>query len=297
MNWRSAWKFLRSLGHEVSTDNIDLLSAALAFYTGLSVAPLIVLFLWLGGTLGPDAQQAIQEEVQNLVGPEGGRAIELIIRNATERPHEGALAGLFSAGVLLFAATRVFNQLQLTMNLIWGVRSQPRRMWWAWIRKRLLSVAMIASMGFLLLVSLVLSAALSYFSVAMQSNLPPIDAVWRILNVGVSILVFFLLFAGVFKFLPDVKLRWRDVWIGALMTSLLFGLGKLLIGEYLGRTTVSSSYGAAGALIVFLLWVYYSALTMLVGAEFTQVLARSRGERPVPEEHAELGEPAHRPPS
>jgi membrane protein len=264
--------FLVRLYEEVDQDNLGLLAAALAFYTGLSVAPLLVLFLWIGGLLGSDVQQALVDEVQRLIGPEGGRAIELIIRNAEQRPDAGTLASFFSAAVLLFAAARVFNQLQLTMNLIWRVHVEPRRllsrrMLWEWVRKRLLSLAMVVSLGFLLLVSLVLSAALTYLSGAVRGSFPRIELVWPLLETAASLVVSFLLFAGVFKFLPDVKVPWKDVWVGALITSLFFAIGKILIGQYLGRTSISSSYGAAGALIVFLLWVYYSALTMLLGAE------------------------------
>lgn len=278
--------FVKRLIAEIHDDDIGVLSAAVAFYTGLSIAPLMILFLWFGGFIGPGAQASLQHEVQDLIGPEGGRAIEMILSNARERPDLGNIASLVSAAVLVFAATGVFNQLQHAMNLIWDVRANPRKRLWGWLRKRLISLAMIASLGFLLVVSLILSAAIAFLGDSAAGGTEGATFLGQVSNTGASFLVFFLLFGALFKFLPDVRIAWRDVWIGASLTALFFVVGKHLIGLYLGRSTLSSSYGAAGTLIVFLLWVYYSALTMFFGAEVTQVWARRHGSGLVPSKHA-----------
>lgn len=288
---RETWKFLREFLAKLERDNIPILSAALAFYTGLSLAPLIVLVLWFGAMLGPDAQVAIQEEIQELIGPEGGRAIEMIAQNAAERPRLGNLAGLASLFVVLYAATRVFNHIQHSLNRIWGVHADPRRKLWGWLRKRLLSVAMIATIGLLLLFSLVLSAGLAFLSSSARSSFPEAAWLWNLSSTFASLIVFTLIFGSIFHLLPDVKVSWKDVWFGAAITAVLFVAGKFLIGLYLGRSTLSSAYGAAGALIVLLLWVYYSSLTMFFGAEITHAWAARRGVKVEAEEHAALDAP------
>lgn len=289
---REAWNLLREFLAKLEQDNIAVLSAALAFYTGLSLAPMIVLALWLGAMLGPDTQIAIQAEIQELIGPEGGRAIEMIAQNAAERPRLGNLAGLVSLLVVVYAATRVFNHIQHSLNRIWGVHADPRRKLWGWLRKRLLSVAMIATIGLLLLFSLVLSAGLAFLSSSARSSFPEAAWVWNLSSTFASLIVFTLIFGSIFHLLPDVKVSWKDVWFGAALTAAMFVAGKFLIGLYLGRSTLSSAYGAAGALIVLLLWVYYSSLTMFFGAEVTQAWAKRRGAKLEPEEHAELDAPA-----
>ena len=285
---KKGWRLVREFVAKLERDNIPILAAARAFYTGLSLAPMIVLALWFGGMMGPEAQLGIQEEIQELIGPEGGRAIELIAQNAAERPRLGNLAGLASLFVVLYAATRVFNHIQHSLNRIWGVHVDPRRKWWGWLRKRLLSVAMIATIGLLLLFSLLLSAGLAFLSDSAKSSFPDAAWLWNLSSTLASLIVFTLIFGAIFHLLPDVRIPWRDVWFGAAVTAALFVAGKFVIGMYLGRSTLSSAYGAAGALIVLLIWVYYSSLTMFFGAELTHAWAMRHGTKVEAEEHAEL---------
>jgi membrane protein len=211
-------------------------------------------------------------QVSGLVGSEGGDAIQALI-SAANRPKTGAWATVIAVVTLFVGATGVFVQLQDALNSIWGVRRAPGRGVRNFIKDRLLSFALIVGIGFLLLVSLVLSAGLSALGKYMGGLLPVQETLWQGINFVVSFGVITLLFAMIFKLLPDVKIAWRDVWIGAMLTALLFNLGKFLLGLYLGRSSVTSAYGAAGSLVIVLLWVYYSAQILFFGAKFTQLYA------------------------
>jgi membrane protein len=198
---------------------------------------------------------------------------------SASRPSSGILATLVGVGVLAFAATGVFVQLQDSLNTIWKVKKRQMNGLLAFLRQRLLSFAMVLGIGFLLLVSLVLSAALAAAGAFLIRLLPGWEAVLHLVNLAVSFAVITVLFAMIYKVLPDTRVAWSDVWLGAVVTSLLFSLGKLGIGLYLGKSSVSSAYGAAGSFAVLLLWVYYSSQLLFLGAEFTQVYARRHGSR------------------
>lgn len=263
------------------------LGASLAFYTALSLAPLLVLLLWVGGALGEGTQQQMIEQVVSLMGAESGETIRSLVESAEEKPTIGSIAGIFSILTLLLSATGVFGALQHAMNLIWGVEPKPGGGVKNFVRARLLSLGLLVAMGFILLVSLVLSAGLSAAVNLMHDALPGGDFLWSALNWAVSFAVFVLLFAAMFKILPDAHVAWRHVWLGAVSTAFFFTLGKTLIGLYLGNSAIGSAYGAAGSLIVLLVWVYYSSLTVFFGAEFTQVFARHKGHEITPREYAQ----------
>ncbi|MDB5340296.1 MAG: hypothetical protein JWN70_5915, partial [Planctomycetaceae bacterium] len=264
------------------------LGAALAFYTALSIAPLLVLSLRVAATVFGDeaARGEIERQVQSLIGEQGGQAVQAMLENAN-KPESGTIATVLSVLTLLFGASGVFGQLQDSLNTIWEVKPKAGRGVWGFIQDRFLSMAMVMGVAFLLLVSLVISAGLSAlgnYSIHWPESL---QVVSRIVNLVVSLAVFTGVFAMMFKFLPDVKIDWKDVWLGALITSILFTIGKFAIGLYLGHSALASSYGVAGSLVVLLVWVYYSAQIMFFGAEFTQVYANQHGRQIVPSENAE----------
>jgi membrane protein len=257
---------------------IPRLGAALAFYTLFALAPLFVIVLALAGLwFGEEAaRRELFSQVSNLVGSEGSEAIQALV-SAAHKPKSGLLATVVGIVTLFVGATGVFVQLQDALNTIWGVRQLPGRGLWNFIRNRLLSFSIIIGMGFLLLVSLVINAGLSAFGKLMSGLLPAQEIIWQSVNFSISIFVTSLMFALIFKVLPDVKIAWRDVWVGAGLTALFFNLGQFLIGLYLGKGSVSSAYGAAGSLVVVVLWVYYSAQILFFGAKFTQLYASKFG--------------------
>lgn len=273
------WTMLKQTFSDFSEDDCLSLAGALAFYTALSLAPLLVILLRIASLLGEGTQESIVKQIESVVGGQAASAVKMII-DSSEQPGWGSVAGILSLIVLLFSATGVFAQLQASLNRIWDVQAKPSEGMWGWIRKRLLSVGMIMAIAFLLLVSLAVSAAIGV--IVPQGGVP-----LQVVNMVVSLAVFVLLFAMMYKYLPDVKIQWRDVWTGAVVTAVLFAVGKFLIGLYLAHSSTASSYGAAGSLLVLLIWVYYSSLLVFIGAEFTQVNARLRGSPIEPDEHAE----------
>ena len=267
---------------------VSRMGAALAFYTLFAIAPLFVIVLALAGFwFGEEAaRRELFSQVSGLVGSEGGEAIQALV-SAARKPTTGAWATVIAVVTLFVGATGVFIQLQDALNSIWGVRRKPGRGLRNFLKDRLLSFALVVGIGFLLLVSLILSAGLSALGNFMVGLLPAQATFWQWINFGVSFGVITLLFAMIFKVLPDVKIAWRDVWIGALLTALLFNLGKYLLGLYLGWSSVTSAYGAAGSLVIVLLWVYYSAQILFFGAKFTQIYSSRYGSHFEPAPGAE----------
>lgn len=288
---KSTFKLLKETFAEWQRDQVSLLAAALAYYTVFSITPLLVIAIAIAGAVfGQDAAQGeIVEQINNLVGEQGAQAIETALANANQ-PQLGSMASIISIIVLLVGASGVFAQLQQALNTVWNVQAKPNGGIWEFVRKRLLSFGMVLVIGFLLLVSLILSAILSGIGKLEINLLPGLTPLWQLLNFAISFGLISLLFALIYYYLPDVKIRWQDVWVGAVITALLFTFGKFLIGLYLGRGSLGSAYGAAGSLIVFLAWVFYSAQILLFGAEFTQVYARKYGKRIRPNSHAERTE-------
>ena len=283
------FKLLKEAFHEWQQDKVSLLAAALAYYTLFSITPLLVIAIAIAGAVfGQDtAKGEIVQQMNELVGEQGAQVIEIALANANQ-PQLGSIASIISVVILLVGASGVFAQLQEALNTVWNVKAKPNGGIWQLIRKRLLSFGMVLVIGFLLLVSLVLSATLSSISKLEINLFPSFSSLWQLLNIAISFGFISLLFALIYKYLPDVRIRWKDVWVGAIITSLLFTIGKYLIGFYLGRGSLGSAYGAAGSLIIFLAWVFYSAQILLFGAEFTQVYARKYGAKIRPNRHTEL---------
>jgi membrane protein len=279
---------LKQTASEWMEDDAPTLGAALAYYTVFSLAPLMTIAIAIAGFFfGKEAAQGqIFDELRVLLGEEGGKAVEEMVQSAHAQPTAGVVATIISVIVLLFGASGVFGQLQASLNTIWGVKPKPGRGVLAMIQDRLLSFGFTLVVGFLLLVSLLLTAGIALVADWVGGLMPGSETLAQLLNVVFSLAMITLLFAMIFKFLPDAKIAWRDVWIGAFLTALLFTIGKFALGLYLGKSGVASSYGAAGSLIVLLLWVYYSSQILFFGAEFTQVYANRFGSRVAPADNA-----------
>lgn len=272
------WSLIRQTLQEWRSDNVPAQAAALAYFTVFSLAPLLVIVLAALGLIYDqgEARRYILEELRKLLGPEGADLISTMLEAANKRG-TGIVATVVGLVTLFAGATGVFLHLQQTLNVIWDVK--PRALgFWQQLRLRLLSFGMILAVGFLILVSLVANALLSALSNSVMGALGA-GWFWRGLEFVVSLGVITLLFALIYKFLPDTAIAWRDVWAGAFVTALLFNLGRFAIGFYLGGSATASVYGAAGSLVILLLWIYYSAQIVLLGAEFTQVYAHRHGSR------------------
>jgi membrane protein len=283
------WPLLRQTFSDWSEDKVPQLGAALAFYTALSIAPLLVIVLAVVGYFYGDSaavQKEMNAQMQSMVGSEGAQALSDMVESAN-KPTQGIVATVLSVITLVFGASGVFGQLQSSLNTIWEVEPKPNRGLWGMIRDRFLSIAMVMGMAFLLLVSLILSAALSQVDKLFAGLPDSMEWLAQALHFGVSLVVVTLLFAMMFRLLPDVKMAWSDVWLGAIVTALLFTIGKFAIGLYLGHSSMASSYGVAGSFVVLLVWVYYSAQIVFFGAELTQVYANNYGSRIVPAENAQ----------
>lgn len=267
-------------------DNASRLAAALSCYTLLSIAPLVVLCVAIAGMVfGREAAQGqIADELGSVVGAQGAQAIQLVIANA-KNPSSGILASAGGIAVLLFGASGVFGELQSSLNTVWDVEPKPGRGLWGVIKDRFFSFTMVLGVGFLLLVSLIVSAGLAALG-NLMSQAVPLAPLWQVLNVVISLGVTAFIFALIFKVIPDVQVAWRDVVMGALVTAVLFSLGRALLGLYIGYSGVGSSYGAAGSIVALVIWTYYSAQIFLFGAEFTQAYAAHYGSRIEPSKEA-----------
>lgn len=289
---RAFWHLLKEAASDWSHDRAPRLGAALAYYTIFSIVPLLIVIIALIGLFfGQDAaQSAIMGQVSNLVGEQSAAAIKDMIQRA-EQPSTGLFATAVALVTLLFGASGVFGQLQDALNTVWGVELREGRGVWGFIKDRFLSFVAVVGTGFLLLVSLVLSSALAALGKWFSGVLPVPEAVLQSLNFLLSFVVITGLFALIFKVLPDARVAWHDVWVGAALTAALFTIGKFAIGLYLGKSDVASAYGAAGSLVIILVWVYYSSQILLYGAEFTQVYANRLGGRIVPAPDAQVANP------
>jgi membrane protein len=277
------YRLLKETVRAWSKDNAARLSAAVAFYTVLSSTPLLVVAVAVAGLVfGEEAARGLLGvELGKLVGPTAGAGIETLLVHAAA-PTEGLLGSLVSLVVLLFGASAVFAELQAALNAIWNVEPNPSSGLWDYARQRFFTFLMVLGVAVLLLVSLVLSTLLSAAGKYFAHLLPGDALLWEVTNFVVAGLVIALLFALVFKIVPDTEVAWRDVWPGALATSLLFSVGKLVLGWYLGRASVASPYGAAGSVMVLVIWVYYAAQIFFFGAEFTHTFAEHRRGRGLP---------------
>ena len=285
----NVFDLLKQTFQEWLQDKAPQLGAALAYYTVFSLAPLVLVLLAIVGVVFRDdpagAWNKLTQQMSYFLDPSAVQVVQNIAQKASE-PGKSTLATIIGVALALFGASGVFGQLQDALNTIWGVKAKPGLGIWGFLRARFLSFAMVAGVCFLLLVSLAVEAMLKAFSHYVQSVLPGGTTLALTVYLIFDFAVVVFLFAMIFKFLPDVRIQWRDVWIGAIMTAILFGLGKWLLGFYLGSGAADSAYGAAGSLITLLLWVYYSSQILLFGAEFTQVYAAQVGRELKPDEYA-----------
>jgi len=284
---RDAWSILKTTATQWIGDKCPQLGAALAYFTVFSLAPLVLVLLALFGLFfgSEHARDKITEQLQYLIDPNGIKVIQDIAASAS-KPRSGILATVLGVVVGLFGASGVFGQLQDALNTIWGVKPKPGAGLWSFLRARFLSFAMVGGVCFLLLVSLTVESVLRAVSTYLQKMLPGGHILALTLFFIFDLAVVIFLFAMIFRYLPDVKIAWRDVWMGASLTAVLFVIGKFILGLYLGSGAAGSAYGAASSLITLLLWIYYSAQILLFGAEFTQVYANTYGSKVEPENHA-----------
>lgn len=261
-------------------------AASLALYTLLSVAPLLIVSIKVAGlALGDEAARGqVSQEMGRLVGPQAGAAIEAMVANAKE-PGEGVLGSLIGLCVLLFGASGVFGELQTSLNQMWEVKPKPNRGAMGFVKDRFFSFTMVMGVAFLLLVTLVVSAVLATVTEHFRDWIP-FPALWWVLDLGIGLGVTTVLFALIYKVIPDVQIQWRDVWVGAFATALLFSVGRVLLSWYVGRSATVSPFGAAGSLVALIVWVYYSAQILFFGAEFTQVFATRYGSHILPSVNA-----------
>lgn len=277
------WEFIERVFDQWIEDKCPKLGAALSFYTIFSLSPLLVIAVSIAGFIfGEEAARGeIVYQIQDLVGKEGAMIVQTALKNA-QYSADGLRALVISAVTLLIGSTVVFVELQDSLNLIWKVKRIPGRSIFkvikGFFRDRFQSFAMVVATGFLLLVSLLVSTLIAAFSNFLSDTFLTLPLyLFDIADILVSLLVIFIMFMIIFRILPDVNITWKDVWLGSLVTASLFVLGKYLIGLYLGQSSLSSTYGAAGSLVIFLLWIYYSAQILFLGAEFTKVYIESRG--------------------
>jgi len=293
MRTKTIWSVTTSAIWAWWADNCMRLSASLAFYTALSLAPLVMVVVGLVGLVTERqlVTSQLAQQIELLMGPPGRQLVGIIL--STTEPGGGTAAAVIGFATLLIGATAVFGELQAALNLIWEVKPAPLSgvwaMFWSWLKDRVLSLAMVLVIAFLLLVSLVVSAVLAGATQYLRHDLEQGQILFgHILESVISIPAITLLFALLFKYVPDAQIRWRDVWLGGCVSAVLFTLGKVAIGYYIGRASIGSAYGAAGSLIALLVWVYYSALIVFFGAEFTHAWA-TRQSAVEPKPHAELG--------
>lgn len=284
MKLYSGWELLKETFNQWYDDNSMQLAAAVAFYTVFSFAPVLIILIAVASIVfGKGARTEVVTQLHSLVGQSGARMIQTVLDHAQPA---ASIATILGAIALLFGATAVFAALQGALNRIWGVMVKPGRTVRLFFKKRLVCFVMILGFGGLLMTSVIIGTVVTTISTYLKGAIPIPVLLLELGQFSVSFVMATVLFAVIYKVLPDVKIAWADVWTGAAVTSLLFNLGKLLIAVYLARSTIGTAYGAAGSFAVFIVWIYYSAQVFFFGAEFTQVYARRRGKPIVPDENA-----------
>ncbi|MEJ1240745.1 YihY/virulence factor BrkB family protein [Chryseolinea sp. T2] len=284
----SSWTILKKTVSNFIADDSASYASSIAFYTIFSLPAVLIIALAIGAAFYERnvVEEELLSQVGRLIGPDSANEIRSILSHATFDA-TSTFAKVVGIITLAFSATTVFISLQTTLNKIWGIKPKPKRGLIKFLLNRLLSLAMVASIGFLLLVSLVIDAVLVIFQEILSRMLAGITLyVLNMVNIVISLALVTVIFGLLFKVLPDAKIKWRDVWVGAAITTILFGLGKYLIGFYLGNSTFNSAYGAAGSLVIVLVWVYYSTVIFLFGAELTSVYAEESGSKIEPYETA-----------
>ncbi|WP_158044304.1 YihY/virulence factor BrkB family protein [Skermanella pratensis] len=280
MPFGKAWQVLVTAFNGWLEDRAASMGAAIAFYTLFSLAPMLLLIIAIAGLVfGPEAAQgALMGQLEGMMGREGAAALQAMIASAG-KPVSGTIATVVALVTLIVGATTVFAELQSSLNVIWKADPPPGSSVVWLVKVRLLSLSLIGAIGFLLLVSLVVSATLTALSDYLAGIMPGLDLMMQATNLVISLAVVTTLFAMIYKMLPDTRIPWRDVWFGSFITAVMFSIGKLLISLYLGSSNIASAYGAAGALVIVLMWVYYSAQIFLFGAEITWAFSLTHGSR------------------
>jgi membrane protein len=284
---KNLWILIKKTIQEWGEDGAPRLAAALSYYAIFSLVPLLVIAIGIAGLFFQ--QQQVQTQVAGQISAVvGADAAETVMGwlDATATREGGIIATVLGIGALLLGATGFFGQLQTSLNIMWNVEPKPNQGVKGMLRTRLLSFILILFIGLLLLALLILNAVLATLGDFVEGLLPGGEILWIVINYAVNLALVVVLFAAIFKVLPDVQIRWKDVWVGAMVTAVLFVIGQIVIGLYLANAAVGSAYGAAGSAIIFLLWIYYSAQILFFGAEFTQVYARRHGELILPSDHA-----------
>ncbi len=295
---RRVWVIVRDSVKQWLADDAFVWAAALAFYAMLSLAPLVVLGVFLLGFIWGEqaASGQIAQRTEEFLGAEVASVVQTIIQQA-DRPGVGSISAIIGIVGLLLAATGFFVQFQAALNRIWNVQPDPAQGWWNMVRVRLMSFLMLLVIAGVLLASMVISAVLTGMANVIEDVLP-VGLPWlpHVIDIVVSLIVVTLLFAVVYRYLPDAEIAWRDTWIGAFITAALFVIGKWGISLYLGYASVGSAYGAAGSLAILLVWLYYTFLIVLLGAELTKVYAREKGAHIRPAPYARPIHPESEPP-
>ncbi|WP_343667057.1 YihY/virulence factor BrkB family protein [Chitinophaga sp.] len=282
------WQILKQTASDFLDDKVLKLSAALSYYTIFSIAPMLIVIITLCEVfLGKEAiEGSIYGQINSFVGNDAARQIQQMIKNAA-LSGDSTWATVVGIVTLIFGATGVFGEIQDSINFIWQLKAKPKNGLLKILINRLLSFSMVISLGFILMVSLALNGLIELFSAQLARLLPEVTVILvYVINLGLTFAIISLLFAIIFKVLPDAKVKWRHVIVGAMTTAVLFMIGKFAIGFYLGTSKVGTAYGAAGSIVIILLWVYYSAIILYFGAEFTQVYVRYNGEQIRPNEYA-----------
>lgn len=285
---RSFFIFNKQVITEYFADNVLKYSASLAYYTTLSLAPLLIILISFSGFLfGREAMRGeVYGQITGLVGKDAALQIQTAIQNVHLNDNT-PFATAVSLIVLLIGATGIFGEVQDSLNKIWGLKTKTRKVWWKLLTDRLLSFSLILSLGFVLTVSLILNAFVAAFSSKLNGVIMGAgDTVLPIIDTILSAGFTMLMFATIFKVLPDAKIKWKDVFVGAFITSVLFSLGKFAIGYYLGKSNLASVYGAAGSVIIIMVWIYYSSAILYLGAVFTKVYASDYGGKIYPNDYA-----------
>ena len=284
---KGLWKILKNSFQGFSDDRILKLSAALAYYTVFSVGPLLIVIVFLCSFFfGREAiEGTIYGQIEGFVGHDAALQLQEIIKNAAIGG-KGKIAAIIGIVTLLIGATSMFGEMQDSINMIWGLKAKPKSAWWLLIKNRLLSFGVIASLGFLLLVSLGISALIEALSNRIKNYFPDVAVtVFYLINLVINFGVIAALFAVIFRVLPDARIKWKDVMAGAIATAVLFMIGKFAISFYISKSNVGSTYGTAGSLVVLLVWIYYSSIILYFGAEFTKAYAMKYGDKITPNEY------------
>ncbi|MEL7035275.1 MAG: YihY/virulence factor BrkB family protein [Cyanobacteria bacterium J06592_8] len=289
MNLNTVWSLLKETFSEWQQDKVPILAAALSYYMIFSIAPILILVIAVVGFVVGEqlAQEEVFAQLEEFFGPENATSLRTILQNQFS-PSSSITATLIAIATIIFGATTVFAQLKQALNIIWNVEPKPGQGVKGFIQTRILSIFMVLGIGFVLLLSLIISSVLSGTSEILEKYLFIPGFVWSIVDLAISLSLTTLLFGQIYRVLPDVKIGWKDVTVGAFITAVLFTIGKSLISIYLGQSSVGSAYGAAGSFVVLLMWIFYSTQIFLFGAELTQVWSRRFGSQIRPSENATL---------